>query len=95
MIIYYLLYKIYNSTILWIVDVNINFYELYDTIKNFKSNKESYYIAQRRIRDCDIEKALSFKRFQQFQLKKTHKILATTNNICHTCTPESNLCIIL
>ena len=45
---YYLLYKLRNSPLLWIVDESIYKKDLLERIKHFYSDKEVYYIISKK-----------------------------------------------
>ena len=55
--IYYLLYKIKTSHILWIVKVDDNIYNLKNHIKNVNSSFEKYYIIERKINASNYDEA--------------------------------------
>ena len=66
MYLYYLLYKIKSSHILWIVKTSEYIEDFDDHIQNFKSNFENYYIIKRRVNYCDVESLLKRDHFRIF-----------------------------
>ena len=62
---YYLLYKLKNNEILWIVKTSDDFYELKKPIKNFFSNIEKYYIVSKLISYSEFN--LNVKQFNRFK----------------------------
>ncbi len=63
---YYLLYKLAQSPMLWIIQASDDKYELFDRIENFKSTYEQYYIVKRYV--TDLEEQFKIKHFNIFQL---------------------------
>jgi len=62
---YYLLYKLKNNEILWIVKVSDDYYELKDRIKKLSSDIEIYYIVSKLIPFS--ESNFSVKQFTRFR----------------------------
>ncbi len=73
---YFLLYKLRNSEILWIVKKSDCIDELEEHIKNFLSNVEKYYIVSSYI---DPSTILINKNFTQFEPDETTIIISKTN----------------
>lgn len=72
---YYLLYKLTNSEILWVVDIGYNYYSLKKRVKDFRSKHETYYIVSKLINnDLDIY----FKQFTRFRIDKNCELLFQT-----------------
>lgn len=63
-IIYYLLYKLKNSDILWIVQISDNYCELKHRIRNISSDSEIYYIVSKKVSYSEID--YEFKQFMKF-----------------------------
>lgn len=95
MILYYLLYKTINTDIFWQVTVNKNYYELYESIKNFESDSEIYYIVKKNIKNNYVEKELERKPFHIFKIKKSNTVIMSTQNLCKICKINSEICSIL
>tara|TARA_Y100000591_G_scaffold247537_1_gene218639 strand:- start:4486 stop:4722 length:237 start_codon:yes stop_codon:yes gene_type:complete len=72
---YYLLYKLTNSEILWIVDIGYNYYSLKKRVKDFRSKYETYYIVSKLI-DNDLD--IYFKQFTRFHIDKNCELLFQT-----------------
>ena len=71
---YYLLYKLNNCSILWIVDVmDIPDY-FYNIVKNIKSDHETYYLVYKLVNN--IENEIKLKKFSIFKNKKMIKLIA-------------------
>ena len=70
MILYYLLYKINQHHLLWIVKTAPEYYTLKDHIKNYRSTMDKYYIVKRFVSAKYVEEELNLK---QFNIFKTHK----------------------
>ena len=69
---YYLLYKIYNSNFLWIVNISDDYKELKDKIRFVNDEEGSYILVER------IEKKNIFdKKFKQYQIffKKSNDVI--------------------
>ena len=81
MFIYYLLYKIKASPLLWIVTIDNNNFDLLEILKDFNSNFENYYIIEREIENSDIYFNLidNLKQFQIFKKKNTDRIIFVSN----------------
>ena len=67
---YYLLYKLRNSPILWIVDESVYKKDLLERIKHFYSDKEVYYIISKNYSMDYIKNKLNSK-FTRFEIFKT------------------------
>ena len=74
---YYLLYKLKNSPLLWIVDESLNKKDLLDRIKNFYSEKEVYYIVSKKYSIEHIKNKLDSKfiRFKIFKIDNKCKLI--------------------
>lgn len=81
MFIYYLLYKIKASPLLWIVTIDNNNFDLLERLKDFNSNFENYYIIERQIENSDIYFNLidNLQQFQIFKKKNTDRIIFVSN----------------
>ena len=81
MFIYYLLYEIKASPLLWIVTIDNNNFDLLEILKDFNSNFENYYIIEREIENSDIYFNLidNLKQFQIFKKKNTDRIIFVSN----------------
>ena len=77
---YYLLYKLRNNNILWIVDKSIYKKDLLERIKDFYSEKEVYYIISKKYSINYIKNKLNskFKRFQIFKIDNKCKLVHNT-----------------
>ena len=73
---YFLLYKLRNSEILWIVKKSDCIDELEEHIKKFLSNVEKYYIVSSYV---DPSTILIDKNFTQFEPDETTMIISKTN----------------
>lgn len=81
MFIYYLLYKLKTSPLLWIVTIDNNIDNFLDKLKDFKSNFENYYIIERVIENSYIYFNLidNLQQFEVFKKKNTDKIIFVSN----------------
>lgn len=77
---YYLLYKLRNSPLLWIVDESVYKKDLLKRIKNFYSDKEVYYIISKKYSVEHIKNKLDSKfiRFEIFKTDNSCKLLHNT-----------------
>ena len=73
---YFLLYKLKNSEILWIVKKSDCIHELEKHIRKFLSNVEKYYIVSSYV---DPSTILINKNFTQFEPDETTMIISETN----------------
>tara|TARA_A100001015_G_C14388237_1_gene480646 strand:- start:98 stop:364 length:267 start_codon:yes stop_codon:yes gene_type:complete len=73
---YFLLYKLRNSEILWIVKKSDCINELEEHIRKFLSNEEKYYIVSSYVNSSTI---LINKNFTQFEPDETTIIISETN----------------
>lgn len=69
---YYLLYKLKNNEILWIVKASDNIYDLKDHVNNFSSYIETYYIVSEQIPLSDC--TLNIKQFTKFSINNNIKL---------------------
>ena len=76
---YYLLYKLKNSDLRWIVRIDDNPSKLFEHIKHFYSEYEKYYIVQVLVTNIDQE--LSTKNFTIFSHNEYVNILHETQYI--------------
>ena len=76
---FYLLYKLRNSPILWIVDESVYKKDLLERIKHFYSDKEVYYIISKKYSMEDIKNKLDSK-FIRFEIFKTDKMCKLVHN---------------
>lgn len=72
---YYLLYKLINDDILWIVRTSDILEELLEYTEKFKSDYEKYYLVERRIKLKYKEKELERQAFKIFTLDKNDRII--------------------
>lgn len=77
---YYLLYKLKNSSSLWIVDKSVNKNDLLERIKDFYSEKEVYYIVSKKYSNDYIKNILDSKfiRFKTFKVDNKCKFIYNT-----------------
>ena len=78
---YYLLYKLTNSDILWIVNVDDQLDDLFKNIVNFKSNKEKYLLVRKNLKFYNkslFEEELERKQFRIFEICSNDKIIYET-----------------
>ena len=61
---YYLLYKLKNSEILWVVKVSVDYSELKYYIRKCSSDSEKYYIVSKEVPYSEL--SLKCKQFTQF-----------------------------
>tara|TARA_B100001057_G_C22139826_1_gene677798 strand:+ start:190 stop:456 length:267 start_codon:yes stop_codon:yes gene_type:complete len=73
---YFLLYKLKNSKILWIVRISDYIDELEEHIKNFISNIEKYYIVLSSVHPSILS---INKSFVQFEPDETTLVISETN----------------
>ena len=75
--IYYLVYKLSNSDILWIVNTSEDSSELYKNTNKikYKFNDEKYMIIQRKLDNDTLEKELIHESFKQFKINPRDKII--------------------
>ena len=75
--IYYLVYKLSNSDILWIVNTSKDSSELYKNTNKikYKFNDEKYMIIQRKLDNDTLEKELIHESFKQFKINPRDKII--------------------
>lgn len=78
--IYYLLYKLKNDDIYWIIKIDYDYYILKDLIKNAIDFHGNYYIVKRIMKDYSIIYK-EFKRFQIFKLNRKDIILYKVVNL--------------
>ena len=72
---YYLLYKLLNDDILWIVRTSDILEELLEYTEKLKSDYEKYYLVERRIKLKYKEKELERQAFKIFTLDKNDRII--------------------
>ncbi len=72
---YYLLYKLKTSDILWIIRTSDIMEELLEYTENFKSEYEKYYLVERPIKLKYKEEELEKKHFKIFKLEKNDRII--------------------
>lgn len=72
---YYLLYKLINDDILWIVRTSDILEELLEYTEKLKSDYEKYYLVERRIKLKYKEKELERQAFKIFTLDKNDRII--------------------
>lgn len=72
---YYLLYKLINDDILWIVRTSDILEELLKYTNKFKSNYEKYYLVERPIKLEYKKKELKRQAFKIFTLNKNDRII--------------------
>ena len=70
---YYLVYRLKESNILWIVNVMFNPIDLYKDIEDMISDREQYYIIMKYV--DDIQSELNFTRFSVFWYEYTDIII--------------------
>lgn len=77
--VYYLLYKLKISPILWIVNIDLNYQILNKHIKDFKSNEENYYIMCKKLEEDNFSNnILEFKNFTIYNKDKNDLLLTCT-----------------
>jgi hypothetical protein len=72
---YYLLYKLINDDILWIVRTSDILEELLEYTEKLKSDYEKYYLVERPIKLKYKEKELQREAFKIFTLSKNDRII--------------------
>jgi|TARA_B110000967_G_C18895903_1_gene570645 hypothetical protein len=75
---YYLLYKLKNDDMLWIVRTSDILEELLEYTEKFKSDYEKYYLVERVIKLKYKEKELERWAFKNFELCKNDRIIDYT-----------------
>ena len=75
---YYLLYKLKNDDMLWIVRTSDILEELLEYTEKFKSDYEKYYLVERAIKLKYKEKELERRAFKNFELYKNDCIIDYT-----------------
>ena len=78
---YYLLYKLTNSDILWIVNVDDQLDDLFKNIVNFKSKEEKYLLVRKNLKFYNkslFEEELERKQFRIFEICSNDKIIYET-----------------
>jgi len=75
---YYLLYKLKNDDMLWIVRTSDILEELLEYTEKFKSDYEKYYLVERAIKLKYKEKELERRAFKNFELCKNDRIIDYT-----------------
>lgn len=73
---YYLLYKLVDKDILWIIDESEDFCNLKKSVKNFISDIEKYYIVVTKYTKDEIDLIYNkkFKRFRQLSFNNNYKV---------------------
>ena len=79
---YYLVYKLKNSSALWLSDESIHIDDLYRKIYNFISDKENYYIIRKKYSIDYINNILNtkFRGFNTFKLDSNCELIYTTKS---------------
>lgn len=77
-LLYYLLYKLKNDDMLWIVRTSDILEELLEYTEKFKSDYEKYYLVERAIKLKYKEKELERRAFKNFELCKNDCIIDYT-----------------
>ena len=77
---YYLVYKLRNSSTLWIVDESIYKKHFLKRIKNFYSNEEVYYVISKKYSNEYIKNKLysKFIKFEIFKIDNKCKMVHNT-----------------
>lgn len=77
---YYLLYKLKQSPIFWIVEESLSKFELLAKINKFTSNEENYYIVEKKYNKSEIKTILNQKKksFRRFLVNKDCKLVFST-----------------
>jgi hypothetical protein len=73
---YYLLYKVTESELLWIIALSEDYGELKSRIKNFISKSETYFVVFKPTEEKEVDK--KFKQFKIFQIDNSCVLLKQT-----------------
>jgi hypothetical protein len=74
---YYLLYKLKEQPIFWIVGIDNNKQDLIKHIKGYSSTQDNYYIIKRYIENTKPD--LNFKNFTRFYQQITDHVIIQTD----------------
>lgn len=74
--VYYLVYQVYKSELLWIVKISEVFSDLKKSIRFFVSNIEKYFIISKKVRLSQVN--LNIKQFTLFEIDPSCDILFET-----------------
>ena len=70
---FYLLYKLKNNHMFWVIQVELSSDDLSDYIDQINSSREQYYLVKRYV--YNVKKELATKQFTTFKQRKTDIII--------------------